>query len=59
MKQNFQDTPKKKAEILDISPPTLKKMNRTKYHLKNSWSNHIPPEKLIQTGGRDGGGRGY
>ena len=31
MKQNFQGTPRKKAEILlDISPPTLQKTNKTK-----------------------------
>ena len=42
MKQIFQNTSRKKAEILDISPPTLQKTNRTKYPLRNLWSNHTP-----------------
>ena len=51
LKRIFQGTPKKKAEILDISPPTLQKTNRTKtkYPLRNSWSNQIPSEKLIHS----------
>ena len=40
MKQIFQDTLRKNAEILDISPPILQKMNRTKYSLRNFRSNY-------------------
>ena len=50
-KQIFQDTPRKKAEILDISPPTLQKTNRTKYPLRNFWSNHTLQKNWSMGGG--------